>query len=114
MAGPVTLFASLLLLALCTDHIALSGPVATPSACCMNFISKKISMSRVVSYQLSSASICPKAGVIFTTKLGRKLCADPKQSWVQSYIKNLKTPLSTKEMGRRPKARRHPANSTTI
>ncbi|XP_045141895.1 C-C motif chemokine 24 isoform X2 [Echinops telfairi] len=118
MAGPVTLLVSLMLLALCTGHITLSGPVVIPPTCCMKFASKEIPMSRVVSYQLSSGSVCPKAGVIFTTKIGRKVCADPKQSWVQSYVKHLeakqKTSLSTKATGRRSQTRRHPANGTTI
>lgn len=42
----------------------LSGSVVIPSSCCMSFISKKIPESRVLSYQLSSGSICPKAGVM--------------------------------------------------
>ncbi|KAF6356682.1 C-C motif chemokine ligand 24 [Rhinolophus ferrumequinum] len=89
MAGPTTMAASLLLLVLCTHCIAPAGSVTIPSSCCMSFISKKIPESRVVSYQLSSGSICPKAGVIFTTKKGQKFCGNPKKQWVQRYMKNL-------------------------
>ncbi|KAF5928776.1 C-C motif chemokine 24 [Diceros bicornis minor] len=89
MAGPATITAGLVLLALCAHHIAAAGAVPIPSSCCMSFISKKIPESRVVSYQLSTRSICPMAGVIFTTKKGQKFCGDPKQRWVQRYVKHL-------------------------
>nr|1EIG_A Chain A, EOTAXIN-2 [Homo sapiens]1EIH_A Chain A, EOTAXIN-2 [Homo sapiens] len=63
--------------------------VVIPSPCCMFFVSKRIPENRVVSYQLSSRSTCLKAGVIFTTKKGQQSCGDPKQEWVQRYMKNL-------------------------
>ncbi|XP_049759741.1 C-C motif chemokine 24 [Elephas maximus indicus] len=119
MAGTATLIASLLLLALCAHNITPAGSVAIPSSCCMSFISKKIPEGRVVSYQVSNGSVCPKAGVIFTTKKGQKFCGDPKQLWVQRYMKNLevrrkKASPGDKAIGRKAPVRRHPANSTTI
>ncbi|XP_007938450.1 C-C motif chemokine 24 [Orycteropus afer afer] len=118
MAGPATLIASLVLLALCAHHISPAGSVAIPSSCCMSFISKKVPEGRVVNYQLSSASVCPKAGVIFTTKKGQKFCGDPKQQWVQRYKKNLdakrKASPAAKSIGGKAPIQRHPANSTTI
>nr|XP_023411592.1 C-C motif chemokine 24 isoform X1 [Loxodonta africana] len=97
----------------------LLGSVAIPSSCCMSFISKKIPEGRVVGYQVSNGSVCPKAGVIFTTKKGQKFCGDPKQLWVQRYMKNLearrkKASPGDKAIGRKAPVRRHPANSTTI
>uniref|UniRef100_G1TN23 Chemokine interleukin-8-like domain-containing protein n=1 Tax=Oryctolagus cuniculus TaxID=9986 RepID=G1TN23_RABIT len=89
MAGPATIAASLLLLALSAHHFTPAGTVVIPSSCCMNFIPKKIPESQVVSYQLSSGSVCPRAGVIFTTKKDYRVCGDPKQQWVQSYVRDL-------------------------
>ncbi|XP_011369981.1 C-C motif chemokine 24 [Pteropus vampyrus] len=89
MECPMTVVAGLLLLTLCAHCIAPAGPAVISSSCCLSFISKKIPESRVVSYQLSSGSICPKAGVIFTTKKGQKFCGNPKQDWVRKYVKNL-------------------------
>ncbi|XP_003794288.1 C-C motif chemokine 24 [Otolemur garnettii] len=117
MAGPVSIVSGLLLLVLCTHHLIPTGSIVIPSSCCMSFISKKIPKNLVVSYQLSSGSVCPKAGVIFTTKKGVKVCGDPKQQWVQTYMKNLdakqkKASTGAREVG--AKVRRHPGNNITI
>ncbi|XP_057603295.1 C-C motif chemokine 24 [Hippopotamus amphibius kiboko] len=119
MAGPVTVATSLLLLALCTYGMAPAASVIIPSSCCISFISKKIPESRVISYQLSNESVCPKAGVIFTTRKGHRFCADPKLLWVQRYVKNLddkwkKASTRTKLMGAKVAVQRHPANRTFI
>ncbi|KAI5127956.1 C-C Motif Chemokine 24 [Manis pentadactyla] len=119
MPGPMTIVAHLLLLALCAHHFAPAGSMVIPSSCCMSFISKRIPESRVLSYQLSSGSICPKAGVIFTTKKGLKLCGDPKQQWVQRYMKNLSTKwkkasTAVKAMRAQMPAQRRSANTTFI
>ena len=42
----------------------LLGSMTIPSSCCISFISKKIPERRVISYQLSNSSVCPKAGVM--------------------------------------------------
>lgn len=89
MAGSATVITSLLLLVACTCCICPTGSVTIPSSCCVTFISKKIPVNRVISYQLANGSICPKAGVIFITKKGHKICTDPKLPWVQRHIKNL-------------------------
>ncbi|XP_072798208.1 C-C motif chemokine 24 [Vicugna pacos] len=119
MAGPVTIAASLLLLVLCAYCMSPAGSVTIPSSCCITFISKKIPESRVQSYQLSNGSVCPKAGVIFTTKKGLKFCGDPRQSWVQRYMKNLdakrkKDSTRTRVMGTKVPVQRRPANGTSI
>ncbi|XP_046523452.1 C-C motif chemokine 24 [Equus quagga] len=107
MAGPATVIAGLLLLALCAHHIAPAGSAPIPSFCCMSFISKKIPESRVVSYQLSNGSVCPMAGVLFTTRKGQKFCGDPRQPWVKRYMKNLAAKKKKASTGTR-------AMSTTV
>ncbi|XP_053412676.1 C-C motif chemokine 24 [Nycticebus coucang] len=117
MAGPVSIVTGLLLLALCTHHLTPTGSIVIPSSCCMSFISKKIPKNVVVSYQLSSGSVCPKAGVIFTTKKGMKVCGDPKQQWVQTYVKNLDAKQKKASVGAREasaKVWRRPDDNITI
>ncbi|XP_055266048.1 C-C motif chemokine 24 [Moschus berezovskii] len=116
MAGLVTMATSLLLLALC---ITPADSVTLPSSCCITFIAKKIPQSRVISYQLSNGSVCPQAGVIFTTRKGQKFCGNPKLPWVQKYMKNLdakqkKASTRSRAMSTIAPFRRHPANSTFI
>ncbi|KAK2498567.1 hypothetical protein MC885_004336 [Smutsia gigantea] len=119
MTGPMTIIANLLLLALCAHRFAPAGSMVIPSSCCMSFISRKIPENRVISYQLSSGSVCPRAGVIFTTKKGLKLCGDPNQQWVQRYMKNLsvrwkKASTEAKATRTQVPAQRCPANTTFI
>ncbi|EAW80205.1 CCL13 isoform 2, partial [Pan troglodytes] len=52
-----------------------------PSTCCFTFSSKKISLQRLKSYVITTSS--------FRTKLGKEICADPKEKWVQNYMKHL-------------------------
>ncbi|KAK2117304.1 C-C motif chemokine 24 [Saguinus oedipus] len=90
-----------------------------PSSCCVLFISKRIPENRVVSYHLSNGSTCLNAGVIFTTKKGHQFCGNPKQEWVQRYMKNLdakkKKPSSrARPVGVRVPIQRILSNRTTL
>ncbi|XP_076996317.1 C-C motif chemokine 24 isoform X2 [Tamandua tetradactyla] len=116
MAGLATIATSLLLLILWADHLIPADFSVIPSSCCMSFISKQIPENRVVSYQLSNGSVCPRAGVIFTTKKGKKFCSNPKQLWVQRYMKNLdaKQKFSTRPRALKIPFWRHLANSSTL
>ncbi|KAG3259821.1 C-C motif chemokine ligand 24 [Ictidomys tridecemlineatus] len=119
MAGPSSIIAGFLLLALCVQCIIPTGSVVTPFSCCFNFTAKKIPQKRVVSYQLTSGSTCVQAGVIFTTTAGRKVCADPSQLWVQEYKKNLdskqKQPSAEARVrGVKVRRPRHRGNRTAI
>ncbi|EHB08278.1 C-C motif chemokine 24 [Heterocephalus glaber] len=119
MAGPMTTAAGLLLLALFAHCIMLTDSVVIPSSCCITFVPKKIPKGQVVSYQLSTRGVCPKAGVIFTTRRSQKFCGDPKQLWVQRYMRNLDakqkwpSPRVRAMGGKVPVQRRH-GNSTTL
>nr|XP_054363625.1 C-C motif chemokine 24 isoform X2 [Mirounga angustirostris] len=131
MAGLATLGASLLLLTLCAHRIDpagttsnsapgyQAGSVPIPSSCCISFISKKVPQNRVVSYQLSSASVCPVAGVIFTTRKGQKFCGDPRHPWVQKYMKKLDARQKTasprvRAMRTKAPVQGNPGNTTSI
>ncbi|XP_025236518.1 C-C motif chemokine 24 [Theropithecus gelada] len=118
MAGPMTIITSLLFLGVCAHHIIPTGSVVIPSSCCMAFLSKRIPENRVVSYQLSNRSTCLNVGVIFTTKKGQQFCGDPKQAWVQRYMKNLdakqkKASPRARAVGVKGPVQRYPGNQTT-
>ncbi|XP_016054555.1 PREDICTED: C-C motif chemokine 26 [Miniopterus natalensis] len=57
--------------------------------CCLQFSQKTLPWSRVQSYEFTKNS-CSQKAVIFTTKKGRKICAQPKEKWVEKYISLLK------------------------
>ncbi|XP_052023821.1 C-C motif chemokine 24 [Apodemus sylvaticus] len=118
MAGSATVVVSLLLVA-CTCCLFPTDSVTIPSSCCMSFVSKKIPENRVVSYQLANGSICPKAGVIFITKKGHRICTDPKLPWVQRHIRNLdakksQPPKGAKAVGTKLAVQRRRGNSTKV
>ncbi|XP_074046483.1 C-C motif chemokine 3-like 1 [Macrotis lagotis] len=70
--------------AFCYQVSALPGP----DACCFKYTSRKISQEQVVAFYETSSQ-CPLPGIIFLTKKGHQRCADPSESWVQKYIKEL-------------------------
>nr|XP_008504973.1 PREDICTED: C-C motif chemokine 13-like [Equus przewalskii] len=58
------------------------------TACCFKFNSKKMPLQRLRSYRITGSQ-CPQEAVIFRTKLAKDVCADPKEKWVQNYMKYL-------------------------
>lgn len=60
----------------------------TPITCCFVYTSRQIPRKLVNDYYLTS-SLCLQPAVIFQTKKGRKICADPKTTWVKEYIADL-------------------------
>ncbi|XP_001512383.2 C-C motif chemokine 4 [Ornithorhynchus anatinus] len=90
MQGPVvTLSALLLVAALCSPTS--SAPVGTdiPTICCFSYTSRPLPI-RLLSYYEETSSRCSKPAIIFTTKKGREVCADPSEEWVQDRIQDLK------------------------
>ncbi|XP_020818984.1 C-C motif chemokine 3-like [Phascolarctos cinereus] len=78
---------ALIAAALCCQVYASPDGPATPT-CCYDFTSKRIPSKLVVSYAVTS-SRCAKQGVIFVTKQGYNICANPKEQWVQHVMKQL-------------------------
>ncbi|XP_030041612.1 C-C motif chemokine 4-like [Microcaecilia unicolor] len=69
----------------------LSAPVGAdiPASCCFSYTSRRIPQSHVKAY-FSTNSLCSQAAIIFVTRKGREVCANPEETWVQSYINGLK------------------------
>ncbi|XP_004643046.1 C-C motif chemokine 3-like [Octodon degus] len=82
------LAALLCIMSLC--YQVFSAPVGadTPTACCFTYVSKKIPRQFIADYDETSSQ-CTEPGVIFKTKRGRQICANPTEAWVQEYINDL-------------------------
>ncbi|KAM5214439.1 C-C motif chemokine 3-like [Hipposideros larvatus] len=83
-----TILVLLCTMALCSHK---RGKTYTIPICCSSYVAQKISRKLVVRYFMNSAP-CSKPGVIFLTKKGRLLCANPNDAWVQKYISNMENP----------------------
>ncbi|KAG8525055.1 C-C motif chemokine 2 [Galemys pyrenaicus] len=57
--------------------------------CCHHFTRMKIPRKRLNDYRRITSSRCPMEAVIFKTKVGREICANPKLDWVLDAIKYL-------------------------
>ncbi|XP_004434958.1 PREDICTED: C-C motif chemokine 14 [Ceratotherium simum simum] len=59
-----------------------------PADCCFSYITRTIPRNRITHYYETSSQ-CSKPGVVFITKKGHSICANPSDAWVQDYIKVL-------------------------
>ncbi|XP_032176203.1 C-C motif chemokine 14 [Mustela erminea] len=59
-----------------------------PAECCVSYIAQAIPRHRIADYYETSSQ-CSKPGVVFITKKGHSICANPRHNWVQDYIKDL-------------------------
>ncbi|KAM4823021.1 C-C motif chemokine 8-like [Urocitellus parryii] len=53
-----------------------------PITCCFSTINRRIPIQKLQSYTITGTQ-CPKVAVIFKTKWGKQLCADPSEKWVK-------------------------------
>ncbi|XP_028746373.1 C-C motif chemokine 4-like [Peromyscus leucopus] len=69
---------------------ALSAPVDSdhPIFCCFSYIAWKLPRNFVTDYYETS-SLCSKPAVVFLTRRGRQVCADPSLPWVNEYVNDL-------------------------
>ncbi|KAK1344907.1 hypothetical protein QTO34_013611 [Cnephaeus nilssonii] len=70
--------------------------------CCLQFIQRTLPWNLVQSYEFTRSS-CSQKAVIFTTKKGQKVCAQPKEKWVRRYILLLKAQQNSTLLNFQPK-----------
>ncbi|XP_072209730.1 C-C motif chemokine 3-like [Excalfactoria chinensis] len=83
MKGSAAILSALLLLALCSSAVAHLDDL--PTTCCFSYIARPIPRNLIASAYITSSN-CPRPGVILVTKKGRKICANPEESWVQKRL----------------------------
>uniref|UniRef100_A0A8C8S6T8 C-C motif chemokine n=1 Tax=Pelusios castaneus TaxID=367368 RepID=A0A8C8S6T8_9SAUR len=88
MKVSMSALAVLLIAAFCSQ--ASSAPIGSdpPTACCFTYTSRKIPLHLLVDYY-DTNSMCSQPAIVFVTKKGRELCANPKDEWVQEYVNHL-------------------------
>ncbi|KAM9596309.1 C-C motif chemokine 4-like [Trichechus inunguis] len=77
-----------LVAAFCSPALSAQMGSDPPTACCFSYNLRKLPRSFVIDYYETS-SLCPKPAVVFQTKRGREVCADPSEPWVQEYMDDL-------------------------
>ncbi|XP_040856306.1 C-C motif chemokine 8-like [Ochotona curzoniae] len=87
-ASAVLLCLLLAVAALSSQASALPGTSQPQATCCFSVAHMKIPLKRLTSFERVTGP-CPTEAVIFQTKRGRKICADPKQKWVQDAMRHL-------------------------
>ncbi|XP_045841297.1 C-C motif chemokine 4 [Meles meles] len=81
---------SLLVLVAAFSTPALSAPMGSdpPTACCFSYTLRKLPRNFVADY-FETSSLCSQPAVVFQTKRGRQVCANPSEAWVQEYMDDL-------------------------
>ncbi|XP_015995603.2 C-C motif chemokine 3-like [Rousettus aegyptiacus] len=74
--------------ALCSQDFSVPHHADTPTACCFSYVSRELPRQFIANY-FETSSQCSKPGVIFQTRRGRQVCADPSEAWVQESVNNL-------------------------
>ncbi|KAM9218605.1 C-C motif chemokine 4 [Leptosomus discolor] len=88
MKVSAAVFALLLIAASCSQTLA--GPAGSDlPICCFIYTSHRLPRKLILRYYSTSTS-CALPAIVFITKKGRQVCANPSDTWVQSYLQNLK------------------------
>ncbi|XP_039605727.1 C-C motif chemokine 4 homolog, partial [Polypterus senegalus] len=59
-----------------------------PSKCCFSYVKKEILLKMVSNYE-KTRSDCTKPGIVFITRKGILVCANPEQKWVKDSVDHL-------------------------
>ncbi|XP_074119615.1 C-C motif chemokine 4-like [Sminthopsis crassicaudata] len=82
--------AALSILIVAFSSLASSAPMGSdpPTSCCFSYVRQQIQRKIVTDYYETS-SLCSQPAVVFLTKRGRQVCANPTDAWVQSYVEEI-------------------------
>ncbi|KAL1780351.1 C-C motif chemokine 4-like [Sigmodon hispidus] len=83
-----TLALLLLLAEFCAPVTSAPRGSDPPISCCFSYASRKLPRNFVTDYYETS-SLCSKPAVVFLTRKGKEVCADPSQPWVNEYVNDL-------------------------
>ncbi|XP_077167674.1 C-C motif chemokine 4 homolog [Paroedura picta] len=75
----------MLLFAMCCQTFAAPEGIDPPTSCCLSYTSKRIPRHYLSKYYETSSK-CPQPGVVFVTRKGVLICANPLEKWVQDHM----------------------------
>ncbi|XP_066538141.1 C-C motif chemokine 4 homolog [Hoplias malabaricus] len=73
------------LVLICLQSYTAGHNAKAPEECCFKFYNKPIPIKSISGYEETRFE-CPKAGVVFITKKGLRICVDPNFKWVKRAI----------------------------
>ncbi|NWI39869.1 CCL4 protein, partial [Picathartes gymnocephalus] len=66
-----------------------SGPAGLDiPMCCFTYTQLKLPRKLIQRHYVTGSS-CPQPAIVFVTKEGRQVCANPKNTWVRRYLQIL-------------------------
>ncbi|NWV80275.1 CCL4 protein, partial [Dasyornis broadbenti] len=66
-----------------------SGPVGPDlPVCCFTYTQHKLPWKLIQRHYITGTN-CPQEAIVFVTKKGRQVCANPNDTWVRSYLRIL-------------------------
>ncbi|KAM6296808.1 C-C motif chemokine 4-like [Aegotheles albertisi] len=88
MKVSAAILALLLIAASCS--LTSSGPAGSDlSSCCFSYTHHKLPR-KLILRSYSTSTTCTLPAIVFITRRGRQVCANPSDTWVQQYLKKLK------------------------
>ncbi|XP_045550330.1 C-C motif chemokine 20 [Salmo salar] len=88
--APVIVLLVLLAVGLFTMEASAAKQARRRKGCCQSYTGGEIPFGVIVGYTLQTPiEICRIPAIIFHTKKGKDLCADPSQSWVIQHVNRL-------------------------
>ncbi|XP_004449495.1 C-C motif chemokine 23 isoform X2 [Dasypus novemcinctus] len=82
------------------DPVPIEESLLYPSDCCFYYTSRTIRCSAIKDY-FETSSGCSQPGVIFLTKRGKRVCANPSNKHIQECMMNLKLDTKTTKKSQR-------------
>uniref|UniRef100_M3XL12 C-C motif chemokine n=2 Tax=Latimeria chalumnae TaxID=7897 RepID=M3XL12_LATCH len=62
--------------------------MTAPSVCCFSYQTQRIPTRAIEDYFYTSSS-CSMPALVFVTRKGREVCANPEDQWVKDYVNPL-------------------------